>query len=89
MRTKSYLMGAMVGVALLGTGVTNAFAADETLRSLAEERGRYIGAILNSEWFGGRIESQFEQIHKAQFGFFAILNANVPQGMLQHDAIVL
>ena len=80
MRTKPYLMGAMVGVALLGASVTNAFAADETLRSLAEERGRYIGAILNSEWFGGRIESQFEQIHKAQF------NAVVAENEMKFDA---
>ena len=80
MRTKTYLLGAMVGVALFGVGATSTFAADETLRSLAEERGRYIGAILNSEWFGGRIEAEFEQIHKAQF------NAVVAENEMKFDA---
>ncbi len=65
---------------LLCTGLTSAFAADETLRSLAEERHRYIGAILNSEWFYGNIEAEFEQIHKTQF------NAVVAENEMKFDA---
>ena len=66
--------------ALLCAGLTSAFAADQTLRSLAEERGRYIGAILNSEWFYGNIEDEFEQIHKTQF------NAVVAENEMKFDA---
>ena len=36
--------------ALLGAGLSSSFA-DETIRDLAKERGRFIGTILNSEWF--------------------------------------
>ena len=73
-----------LGATLLGSGFTSAFAADETLRSLAEERGRFIGAILNSEWFGGgwgaSLEPEFEQIHKVQF------NAVVAENEMKFDA---
>ena len=54
--------------------------AQETLRALAEERGRYIGAILNSEWFNNAIEPEFEEIHKAQF------NAVVAENEMKFDA---
>ena len=65
---------------LLCTGLTSAIAADETLRSLAAERHRYIGAILNSEWFNNVIEADFEQIHKTQF------NAVVAENEMKFDA---
>jgi endo-1,4-beta-xylanase len=84
MISKKTTTGIALGVAMLGAGFTSAFAADETLRSLAEERGRYIGAILNSEWFGGGwgggLEPEFEQIHKVQF------NAVVAENEMKFDA---
>ena len=64
---------------LVGLGFS-VCGAQETLRSLAEERGRYIGAILNSEWFNNSIESQFEEIHKTQF------NAVVAENEMKFDA---
>jgi endo-1,4-beta-xylanase len=80
MRKEHLISGVVLGTALLGAGFTSSFAAEETLRSLAEERGRYIGAILNSEWFNNAIESQFEEIHKAQF------NAVVAENEMKFDA---
>ncbi len=84
MISKKTTTGIALGVAMLGAGFTSAFAEDETLRSLAEERGRYIGAILNSEWFGGGwgggLEPEFEQIHKVQF------NAVVAENEMKFDA---
>ena len=84
MISKKTTTGIALGVAMLEAGFTSAFAADETLRSLAEERGRYIGAILNSEWFGGGwgggLEPEFEQIHKVQF------NAVVAENEMKFDA---
>ncbi len=84
MISKKTTTGIALGVAMLGAGFTSVFAADETLRSLAEERGRYIGAILNSEWFGGGwgggLEPEFEQIHKAQF------NTVVAENEMKFDA---
>ena len=72
--SKVILCATLVG---LGSSVCG---AQETLRSLAEERGRYIGAILNSEWFNNSIESQFEEIHKTQF------NAVVAENEMKFDA---
>lgn len=72
--SKVILCATLVG---LGSSVSG---AQETLRSLAEERGRYIGAILNSEWFNNNIEAQFEEIHKAQF------NAVVAENEMKFDA---
>ena len=69
----------MLGAALIGVVASSIFA-QETLRSLAEERGRYIGAILNSEWFNNSIEPEFEEIHKAQF------NAVVAENEMKFDA---
>ena len=56
-----------LGAAILGAGFMNANAADETIRQLAKERGRFIGTILNSEWFNDDIEPEFQEIHKTQF----------------------
>lgn len=73
----------LLGATLIGIAATAA-NAQETLRSMAEERGRYIGAILNSEWFGGgwggALEPEFEEIHKAQF------NAVVAENEMKFDA---
>ena len=40
----------VLSATLIGAGFSSAFA-DETIRDLAKERGRFIGTILNSEWF--------------------------------------
>ena len=71
---KQTLAGVVFSAALLGAGITDAFAADETLRSYAEKNGIYIGAILNSQWFGGGLPAQYEQIHKAQFNIVVAEN---------------
>lgn len=65
--------------AILGMGL-NAHAADETIRQLAKERGRFIGTILNSEWFNDDIEPEFEEIHKTQF------NVVVAENEMKFDA---
>ena len=65
--------------ALLGAGFSCAFA-DETIRDLAKERGRFIGTILNSEWFNDDIEPEFEEIHKTQF------NVVVAENEMKFDA---
>ena len=66
--------GLVFSMALFGAGLTNAFAADETLRSLADKNGIYIGAILNSQWFGGGLPGNYEQIHKSQFNIVVAEN---------------
>lgn len=74
----------IMGCAVVGTLFsTSAFAAEESLRSLAEERGRYIGAILNSEWFNNSLGTDadaYETIHKGQF------NAVVAENEMKFDA---
>ena len=69
-----------LGAAILGVGFINANAADETIRQLAKERGRFIGTILNSEWFDDAIEQEFEEIHKTQF------NVVVAENEMKFDA---
>ena len=64
---------------LIGAGITSTFA-DETIRDLAKERGRFIGTILNSEWFNDAIEPEFEEIHKTQF------NVVVAENEMKFDA---
>ena len=66
--------------AIIGLGFMNANAADETIRELAKERGRFIGTILNSEWFNDAIEPEFEEIHKTQF------NVVVAENEMKFDA---
>ena len=73
-------MSLVLGAALLGTAATSAIAADETIRELAKERGRFIGTILNSEWFNDAIEPEFEEIHKTQF------NVVVAENEMKFDA---
>ena len=65
--------------ALLGAGLSSSFA-DETIRDLAKERHRFIGTILNSEWFNDNIEPEFEEIHKTQF------NVVVAENEMKFDA---
>ena len=69
-----------LGAALLGIGITDALAAEPTIRQLAQERGRFIGTILNSEWFNDAIEPEFEEIHKTQF------NVVVAENEMKFDA---
>ena len=69
-----------LGAAILGSSFLNAYAADITIRELAKERGRFIGTILNSEWFNNDIEPQFEEIHKTQF------NVVVAENEMKFDA---
>ena len=69
-----------LGAAIIGAGFMNANAADETIRQLAKERGRFIGTILNSEWFNDAIEPEFEEIHKTQF------NVVVAENEMKFDA---
>ena len=69
-----------LGAAILGASFINANAADETIRELAKERGRFIGTILNSEWFNDAIEPEFEEIHKTQF------NVVVAENEMKFDA---
>ena len=66
--------GLVLSTALLGAGLANAFAADESLRSLADKNGIYIGAILNSQWFSGGLPGNYEQIHKQQFNIVVAEN---------------
>lgn len=70
----------VLGAAILGAGFMNVNAADETIRELAKERGRFIGTILNSEWFNDAIEPEFEEIHKKQF------NVVVAENEMKFDA---
>lgn len=74
MRNLFPVSGLVLSVALIGAGFVSTFAADETLRSYAEKNGIYIGAILNSQWFGGGLPSQYEQVHKTQFNIVVAEN---------------
>ena len=74
MRKRFPVSGLVFSAALLGAGITSSFAADETLRSLAEKNGIYVGAILNSQWFSGQLPSNYEQIHKTQFNIVVAEN---------------
>ena len=69
----------VLSATLIGAGFSSAFA-DETIRDLAKERGRFIGTILNSEWFNDAIEPEFEEIHKTQF------NVVVAENEMKFDA---
>lgn len=79
MKITQLTSGVVLTAALVGIGASVS-GAQETLRSLAEERGRYIGAILNSQWFGGGLPAQYEQIHKEQF------NVVVAENEMKFDA---
>ena len=70
----------VLGTAFFSAAFLNAYAADATIRELAKERGRFIGTILNSEWFNDAIEPEFEEIHKTQF------NVVVAENEMKFDA---
>ncbi|WP_320873111.1 endo-1,4-beta-xylanase [Hallerella succinigenes] len=56
---------------------TDAFAADSTLSELAAARGRFVGSILNSEWFNNSLGSDatiYESTHKANFNIVVAEN---------------
>ena len=74
MKITRSLSGVALSAALLGVGFSNAFAEEETLRSLADKNNIYIGAILNSQWFGGGLPGNYEQIHKTQFNIVVAEN---------------
>ena len=74
MMSNHSIAGFALCATLLGTGLTSAFAADETLRSLADKNNIYIGAILNSQWFNGGLPGNYEQIHKTQFNIVVAEN---------------
>ena len=80
MRNMHPVTGFALSIALLGTSFTSVLAAEPTIRELAKERGRYIGTILNSEWFNDDIEPEFEEIHKTQF------NVVVAENEMKFDA---
>lgn len=73
-----FLSKALVfGLALCGSGTLFAADADSTLRQLAENRGRFIGGILNSDWFNnalGEDASTYEALHKANFNMVVAEN---------------
>ena len=79
MKITQLTSGVVLTAALVAIGASVA-GAQETLRSLAEERGRYIGAILNSQWFSGGLPGQYEQIHKSEF------NVVVAENEMKFDA---
>ncbi|MBO7551370.1 MAG: endo-1,4-beta-xylanase [Fibrobacter sp.] len=79
MKVTQFTHRVVLVAALIGIGASVA-GAQETLRSLAEERGRYIGAILNSEWFRGGLPADYERIHKTEF------NAVVAENEMKFDA---
>ena len=74
MMSNHSIAGLALCATLLGTGLTSTFAADETLRSLAEKNNIYVGAILNSQWFNGGLPGNYEQIHKTQFNIVVAEN---------------
>ena len=80
MKNSHHLASIALGATLIGTGFTSALAAEPTIRELAKERGRFIGTILNSEWFNDAIEPEFEEIHKTQF------NVVVAENEMKFDA---
>ena len=75
MRKMNFWKAAVLSSALLcGTDV---FAADSTLSELAAARGRFVGSILNSEWFNNSLGSDatiYESTHKANFNIVVAEN---------------
>lgn len=77
MKKKFFGRAVLVGMAL-SFGASQVFAqADSTLRQLAEARGRFVGAILNSGWFSyglGDDAEVYENTHKSQFNIVVAEN---------------
>ena len=79
MKMSKITRAAVFGAALFGAGAACAadLGADSTLRQLAEARGRYVGSILNSEWFNngfGGDAAVYEDTHKSQFNIVVAEN---------------
>ena len=75
MRKMNFWKAAVLGSAILCG--TDAFAADSTLSELAAARGRFVGSILNSEWFNNSLGSDatiYESTHKANFNIVVAEN---------------
>ena len=75
MRKMNFWKAAVLSSALLCG--TDAFAADSTLSELAAARGRFVGSILNSEWFNNSLGSDatiYESTHKANFNIVVAEN---------------
>lgn len=65
------------GLAVCGSETLFAADADSTLRELAENRGRFIGGILNSDWFNNALGSDasiYEELHKGNFNMVVAEN---------------
>ncbi len=72
---RNFVKATVFGVALCGTA--NLFAADSTLSELANARGRFVGAILNSDWFNNGLGSDasiYEEIHTGNFNMVVAEN---------------
>lgn len=72
---KNFAKAAIFGAALCGTA--NLFAADSTLSQLASARGRFVGAILNTEWFNNSLGGDaaiYEELHKGNFNMVVAEN---------------
>lgn len=73
-RTKLSLALAF-GTAFLGA--TDVLAADSTLSQQAAARGRFVGAILNTEWFNNALGSDasiYESLHSSEFNMVVAEN---------------
>ncbi len=65
---------ALLGITLFSM---ESFAADSTLSELASARGRFVGSILNTEWFNnglGSDASVYESTHKSEFNMVVAEN---------------
>lgn len=75
---RSFMGRAALACAAVVTFNTSLFAqTDSTLRQLAEARGRFVGAILNSNWFSyglGDDAEIYENTHKSQFNIVVAEN---------------
>ena len=68
---------ALVGAAVVTLGSSLYAQTDSTLRQLAEARGRFVGSILNSNWFSyglGDDAEIYENTHKSQFNIVVAEN---------------
>ncbi|MBP5248070.1 MAG: endo-1,4-beta-xylanase [Fibrobacter sp.] len=71
----NFLKTAVLGTALFCA--VDSFAADSTLSELASARGRFVGSILNSEWFNNSLGSDasiYESTHKSNFNMVVAEN---------------
>lgn len=65
------------GTALIGGADVFAADTDSTLSQLAKARGRFVGAILNTEWFNNALGSDasiYETLHSSNFNMVVAEN---------------